>query len=601
MNGPTTHTVATAGHVDHGKSTLVRALTGTDPDRFAEERERGMTIDLGFAFCSLASGRRVGFVDVPGHVRFIKNMLAGVGAVGSCLFVVAADDGWMPQSEEHLRILELLGISEAVVALTKVAMVDEARRAEAHDLVAEHLATSALAGAEIVEVDAPAGFGLDTLCQALERMLDRLGPPVDSGRARLWLDRVFAAKGAGTIVTGSLAGGAIALGDELVAVPGAPPSFRPLAARVRGIQTDNAALEVATPASRVALNLVGPERRQLARGQALVQPGRYEPSSRFDVSLQVLAALGHDVARRGAYQFYVGSTQLPASLRLLGTSVLSPGELGAARIHLPVPLALLPGDRYVLRESGRGETVGGGEVLDVDPVLPARHARPDRSVDRVVRERGFVDAALLGRLTGMHRPPNLGRFVADEAAVATLASHLAERLAAAGGLGIELSALDERERVVLEHLEGAVIDKGKAMARAAADDGIAELGVGPYLAALGAAPFSPPEPRAEGVSDAALRELVRRGLVVASSGYWFSTAAICEAAATVRSLLDREPEGVTVSAVRDALGTSRKYALPLLAALDGLGATRRHEDLRVAGPRLDELAGAPPVTPQGVQ
>lgn len=601
MNVATTHTVATAGHVDHGKSTLVRALTGTDPDRFAEERERGMTIDLGFAFCSLSSGRRVGFVDVPGHIRFIKNMLAGVGAVQSCLFVVAADDGWMPQSEEHLRILELLGISEAVVALTKAAAVDDARRVEAREQVAHHLATSTLASAEIVEVDALAGIGLGALGEALERLLDRLGPPADSGRARLWLDRVFAAKGAGTVVTGSLAGGAIRLGDEVSAVPGAPPSFRPLAARVRAIQTDGVALEVAAPGSRVALNLVGPERRQLARGQALVHPGHFEPSATFDVSLQVLAALGHDVARRGAYQFHAGSAQLPASLRLLGASALSPGELGAARLHLPVPLPLLPGDRYVLRESGRGETVGGGEVLDVDPVLPAARARPDRSVERVVRERGFVDPARLERLTGERRAANLGRFVADEAAIAVIASRLSERLAAAGGLGIELSALDERERAVLERLEGAVVEKGKAMAKAAADDGIAELGVGPYLAALRATPFSPPEPRSAGVSDAALRELVRRGLVVASSGCWFAKEAIVEAAAAVRALLERAPEGVTVSAVREALGTSRKYALPLLGALDSLGATRRREDRRVAGPRLDELAGASAGQPQGVR
>ncbi|MDP9071935.1 MAG: GTP-binding protein, partial [Actinomycetota bacterium] len=212
------HVVATAGHVDHGKSTLVLALTGMDPDRFAEEKARGLTIDLGFAWATLPSGRELAFVDVPGHVRFIKNMLAGAGAVDACLFVVAATEGWKPQSEEHLRILELLGVRHGIVALTKVGLVDEEWRELAHLELADHLAGTFLAGADVVDVDAVAGAGLEALRASLDRLLSVTPTATDRGRPRLWVDRSFAAKGSGTVVTGTLAGGSIAVDDELVLV-----------------------------------------------------------------------------------------------------------------------------------------------------------------------------------------------------------------------------------------------------------------------------------------------------------------------------------------------------------------------------------------------
>jgi selenocysteine-specific elongation factor len=206
--------VATAGHVDHGKSTLVLALTGMDPDRFAEEKTRGLTIDLGFAWTTLPSGRRLAFVDVPGHVRFIKNMLAGVGAVPACLFVVAATEGWKPQSEEHLRILELLGTDRGVVALTKVGLVDDEWRELAHLELADHLKGTFLETAEVVDVDALAGIGIGELRAALSRLLDSTPTAADLGRPRLWMDRSFAARGSGTVVTGTLAGGRLAVDED---------------------------------------------------------------------------------------------------------------------------------------------------------------------------------------------------------------------------------------------------------------------------------------------------------------------------------------------------------------------------------------------------
>ena len=577
------HVVATAGHVDHGKSTLVKALTGMDPDRFAEEKARGLTIDLGFAWTTLPGGRELAFVDVPGHVRFIKNMLAGVGAVDACLFVVAATEGWKPQSEEHLRILELLGLSHGVVALTKVDQVDDEWRQLARLELADHVAGSFLAKAEVVDVAAPAGTGLDELGAALERLLDHTPTALDRDRPRLWVDRCFAAKGSGTVVTGTLAGGAVGVDDDLVLLP----SGRRV--RVRGVQSHRATMGRAGPGRRLAVNLAGVHHDQVARGDALVRPDQWEPSQRVDCSLTVLDSLEHDVSRRGAYHAYVGSGEHPVRLRVLGTETLSPGTTGLVRLHLPVALPLLPGDRYVLRESGRAETVGGGEVLDVAPVLRASRARPSRSVERVVAERGWVDSALLERLTGESREPDVGgRWVVDAAALADTEERVWSAVEEAGPLGLDVAMLSERERAVLDRLDGVVVQGGRATAAGRGADALADH---PYVAALESQPFSPPTP--DDVDRGELRELARRGLVVERDGVWFSPRALEEAAGVVAELLARSPDGVTVAQVRDALGTTRKYILPLLAHLDATGVTRRRGDLRVAGPRLPSAPGRP--------
>ncbi|MFM7061895.1 MAG: GTP-binding protein, partial [Actinomycetes bacterium] len=235
------HVIATAGHVDHGKSTLVRALTGVDPDRWDEEKQRGMTIDLGFGAATLPSGRELAFVDVPGHVRFIKNMLAGVGAVDACLFVVAATEGWKPQSEEHLRILELLGLSHGIVALTKVGLCDADLVELARLDLAEHLEGSFLERAEVVEIDVPGGIGVDGLRAALDRLAAATPLAADEGRPRLWVDRAFAAKGSGTVVTGTLTVGSLAVDDELTLLP------QDVTVRVRALQSHHHARSSAAP------------------------------------------------------------------------------------------------------------------------------------------------------------------------------------------------------------------------------------------------------------------------------------------------------------------------------------------------------------------
>ncbi|MDP9069828.1 MAG: SelB C-terminal domain-containing protein, partial [Actinomycetota bacterium] len=352
--------------------------------------------------------------------------------------------------------------------------------------------------------------------------------------------------------------------------------------RVRGLQSHKSALTRAGPGRRLAVNLTGVHHDQVGRGDALVRPGQWAPTRTLDCSLTVLAALDHDVSRRGAYQAYVGSGEHPVRLRVLGAEALAPGSSGLVRLHLPLALPLMPGDRFVLRESGRGETVGGGEVLDVAPVLPAFRARPSRSVERVVAERGWVEADVLERLTGERWEPTVGgRWVVDPPALADAEQRVRAAVAEAGPLGLDLAALDDRHRAVLEGLEGIVVEGGRAKPADALAD---TLGDHPYLAALEAEPFSPPPP--EGVDRGELRELARRGLVVEREGVWFAPGALDEAARIVARLLAASPEGVTVAEVRDALGTSRKFILPLLAHLDASGVTRRRGDLRIGGPRL---------------
>ncbi len=568
--------VATAGHVDHGKSTLVEALTGTDPDRFAEEKARGLTIDLGFGSTTLPSGAVLSLVDVPGHVRFIKNMLAGVGAVDACLFVVAATEGWKPQSEEHLRILELLGVGHGVVALTKSAVAAPDLVELARLEVEERVADTFLEGAPVVATDAPAKLGLDELRRALDDLLTTVPAAQDRGRPRLWVDRAFAARGAGTVVTGMLTDGVLRAGDEVEVQPAG------LKARIRALQNHYEERKELPPGTRCALNLVGVAHTQVQRGDVVVVPGQWHPTTVLDASLQVLDQLNHSVSRRGAHVAYLGAGEHPVRMRILGPDALDPGTEGAVRIHLPEPLPLLPGDRFVLRESGRAETVGGGEVLDVDPTERASRARPDRSVDRVVRERGWVPVDELERLTGERREPDLDRWVVDPVVLHRTLEDLRNALADAGPRGLDLVGLGELARAAVVLLDDAEVEAGRLVPAGVADP----LADHPFVAALTASPFVPPSP--DGVDRGELRELVRRGDVVEVEGIFFASSAVDAAARLAARLLVDHPEGFTVSTFREEAGNTRKHAMPLLARLDATGMTRRRGDLRIAGPRLPE-------------
>lgn len=566
--------IATAGHVDHGKSTLVLRLTGTDPDRWDEEKSRGLTIDLGFANTTLPSGAELSFIDVPGHIRFLRNMLSGVGAVDGCLFVVAATEGWKPQSEEHLRILNLLGLTRGIVALTKIDQVDDDLFELAKMDVEEHVAGTFLETAPIIGVSAPEALGIDELRSALDDLVATVDRSGSRGGPRLWIDRSFAPAGAGTVVTGTLTGGSISVGDELDVVPAAT------AVRVRGLQSHHKGLETVGPGNRVAVNVTGIGHGEIGRGDVLVSQDSWHHTSMLDAELTVLPSLDHAVTRRGAYAAYIGSGEFPSRLRVLQGDRIEPGEVGLVRVYLDRPAPLLPGDRFILRESGRDETIGGGEILDVDPILPATKASPDRSVDRLVAERGWVTTEHLTRLTGLAATPTVGQWVVDPEALETTKASVLLAIEGAGALGLDVATLDDRQRAVIELLDEVTVAGGKA----SIGDGDDPLADHPWVAALTAAPFAPPD--TTGIDRGEVRELVRRGTVIEQDGVFFSAEAVGQAIALLKDALAAQPDGLTVAEIRDLLSTTRKFALPLLAHLDGSGVTRRRDDVRIAGPRM---------------
>ena len=571
------HVIATAGHVDHGKSTLVKALTGVDPDRFDEEKERGLTIDLGFGVTQLPSGNSVSLIDVPGHIRFIKNMLAGVGSLKACIFVVAATEGWKPQSEEHLRILELLGVKHGIVALTKVNLCDEDLVELAHIEVEDHIAGTFLEGVPVIHIDALDGLGVNELRDALDDLIKTLPISEDVNRPRLWIDRVFAAKGAGTVVTGTLTGGSLKVDDDLELLP------HHQQVRIRSLQNHHEECFDLPPGSRCALNLSGVSHDELARGDVLVRNGQWHETTIFDASLHVLEQLDHSVSRKGAYVLYLGSGEHSVRMRVLGSNELMPGSDGTVRLYASTGLPLLPGDRFILRESGRSETIGGGEVLDVDPQLTASEAEPDLSVERVIKERGWVEATELERLTGKKLPSDVGKWVVEPSVLRETLERIREEVTLSGPLGLDLSQLDERDRAAAELLEDLKSSGGRLLAA----DSLDSLSDHPFVEKLNELLFAPPDP--EGVDRAELRELVRRGDVIEQDGIFFSPAALQEAGRLAAELLKKNPEGFTVSTFRESAGNTRKHALPLLGYLDSTGVTRRRGDVRIAGPRLPSI------------
>ena len=348
-------------------------------------------------------------------------------------------------------------------------------------------------------VDAIDGVGVAPLGEALDRLLEVTPTATDLKQPRLWIDRVFAAKGAGTVVTGTLTGGMLRVDDELVVLPGGHE------VRVRALQSQYADRTKVGPGNRVAANLSGVSYDLLSRGDVLVRNGDWHVTRRVDASLQVLGSLDRPVTRRGAHLAYIGSGEHPVRVRVLGPAAIDPGVEGAVRFHLPVGLPLVPGDRFILRESGQGVTLGGGEILDVDPLVTAAKAKPDRDVDRVVRERGKVDVEHLRRLTGEHRAPTVGNWVVDPDMLTAEADRLRTEIADAGPLGLDLARVDNFGRAVLETLVDLVTDGGHVRS-AATGDALAESDL---VARFAADPFNPPDP--EPGEQAEIRELIRRG------------------------------------------------------------------------------------------
>jgi len=353
--------IGTAGHVDHGKSTLVEVLTGIDPDRLAEEKERGMTIDLGFAWLTLPSGREVSIVDVPGHESFIKNMLAGVGGIDAALLVVAADEGVMPQTREHLAILDLLHVQHGVVALTKADLVDEEWLELVREEIAEHLKPTTLADAKIIPVSAYTKQGIPELLTELDRVLDITQERQNIARPRLPIDRVFSMTGFGTVVTGTLLDGGFKVGQEVEILPQGTRT------RIRILQTHKRQVEQVEPGSRVAMNLANVARSDLERGNVVVLPKQVHTTTLFDARISLLPDAPRTITHNTLVDLYVESQEIPAKVRLLDVEELQAGQSAWVQLRLERPAVLVRRDRFILRIPSPSMTIGGGEVVDITP------------------------------------------------------------------------------------------------------------------------------------------------------------------------------------------------------------------------------------------
>jgi selenocysteine-specific elongation factor len=421
------YVIGTAGHVDHGKSTLVHALTGIDPDRLREEKEREMTIDLGFAWLTLppprsdgtapaqnagpapdsaatpSAGTVVGVIDVPGHIDFIKNMLAGIGGIDAALLIVAADEGVMPQTREHLAILDLLQVPAGVVALTKTDAVTEEGWLDLVEAdLRETLADTCLAFAPIVPVSARMGTGLEALKQTLADVLAQVPSRLDRDQPRLPIDRAFSVAGFGTVVTGTLSDGAFRSGEEVEILPGG------LKARIRGMQTHKKSVELGLPGSRLAVNLTGVHPDQLVRGMVVARPGGVRATTMVDVRLALVArgltlagASGGTLHHNQEVDFFSGAAEVPARLRLLDAEELAPGSSGWAQLRLQAPAALAPGDRFIIRQASPSMTLGGGRVVNPHPTRRWRRFQPDVIAKLEALARGTPEDLLLHTLSAI--------------------------------------------------------------------------------------------------------------------------------------------------------------------------------------------------------
>lgn len=611
-----TFVVGTAGHVDHGKSSLVRALTGTDPDRLAEEQQRQMTIDLGFAELITPGANRIHIVDVPGHERFVRNMLAGAGGIDAAILVVAADDGPMPQTREHLAILDLLGISHGVVALSKADLVDSEWLGLVSESVRELLAGTSLAQSEIVPVSTSIRTGLDDLLSALDSAVTALQRLPIFQPARLPIDRVFTMTGFGTVVTGTLTGARLSVGDRVEVVPVGR------LARIRGLQSFGEIVQTAEPGSRVAVNLAGVDVAGISRGNVLTQPGAVTPAMRLDAAVRLLKSSERPLAHNDDVIVFAGSAETPARVALLAGDAIVPGQDGWAQLRLARRLAVLPGDRFILRRPSPPETIAGGTVIDLDaprhkrnqPEVVERLARlaegdpADRSLtwigDRVMEER-LVLASPLGaeasrtsieKLVSDGRLARIGGFLVNAKRLQHLQDMLHETVDVHHRehpleAGLQRELLRERlglDRSVLDALLSTTV--GVEMVGSLVRRTGFRLSLDPeqqrqgaaYLDLLGRSGFQPPTALESGVSADLVRAMVRMGSIVELGGEIVFLPEQLTLAQGELLHMFAEQESVSLAEFRDRLGTTRRYAQALLEYFDRQRVTSRVGDRRVA-------------------
>ncbi len=625
--------IGTAGHVDHGKSTLIAALTGIHPDRLKEEIEREMTIELGFGWLTLPDGEEIGIVDVPGHRDFIGNMLAGIGGIDAVILVIAADEGVMPQTREHLAILDLLQIPMGMIALTKTDLIPDPEWLDlVESEIRESLKKTVLQEAPFVRVSAKTGTGLPKLLETLSNLLKEKPARIDLGRPRLPIDRAFSIAGFGTVVTGTLADGSLSLGDEVLVLPSQQKG------RVRGLETHKKKEEISVPGSRTAVNISGISLENIHRGEVVTKVGQYEMTRRLDAHLRLLADINLPLKHNTEVKLFVGASETIATLRLLGVETLDPGEEAWIQLELRDPIVTVRGDRYIIRRPSPAETLGGGSIVDHQP--KGRHKRFDKAVlekltalavgspaevllqaslasgadslSNIVRQ-ARLDAAdaedAVGELFSSNQLIALGAGAQNaESNLLVIAAAqwkaLSERAVQVVRTyhenfplrrGIPREELKSRLKIsaqlfsaMLKKMEQAktLVQMGKRVALPGFEirfDKNQQTRVEGLIRRFTESPFTPPtikESQGE-VGEEIFNALIDLGdLVTVSSEVVFRKADHEKMIAIVRAHL-AEHSKITVAEARDLFSTSRRYVLALLENLDELGVTRREEDYRV--------------------
>jgi len=611
--------IGTAGHIDHGKSVLVHALTGIDPDRLTEEKERGMTIDLGFAWLKLPDGQEVGIVDVPGHERFVKNMLAGVGGIDLALLVIAANEGVMPQTREHLAILDLLGITRGIVVITKKDLVDDEWLAVVRLEIEELLQPTTLSHSPIVAVSALNGKGLPDLLSTIDELLSDTAPRQDTGRARMPIDRVFTMAGSGTVITGTLIDGSLTVGQEVEIVPAG------LKSRLRGLQTHKTRLDVAHPGSRVAANLVGITTSQLKRGDVLTGPGWLTPATMLSARLHLITYLRRPIKHNARLGFHTGAAEAVAKVRLLEGDELKPGESGWAQFLLDRPLAVVKGDHFIIRSST--ETLGGGRIVDTH-ARRLHRSRPTVIQQLEVKESGTAEDIILALLE-KKQPLELSALIsqsdlssgdaqptvtdlAQQGKIVSIGRQESPLLFTASGweqLRQKAAAILQDyhrkfptrtgiPRVELGNKLGTASQSSFILSRLTDEGTLQEEGlsvrlpthevklnppqqtkIDSFLKSLAQNPYSPPTDLT--LEADLLNLLVEQNKVVrVGEGIVFAASAYDDMVATLTAHL-KSHGNITLAETRDMFQTSRKYAQFFLEYLDSKKITRRVGDERV--------------------
>jgi selenocysteine-specific elongation factor len=624
--------IGTAGHIDHGKSTLIAALTGTHPDRLKEEQAREMTIELGFGWLTLPNGEEVGIVDVPGHRDFIENMLSGIAGIDAALLIIAADEGVMPQTREHLAILDLLQIPAGLIVLTKIDLASDDTWLDLVETdIRAAVADTVMKDAPIIRVSAKTKIGLDSLISNLQSLLETKPSRPDLHRPRLPIDRVFTMSGFGTVVTGTLSDGHFSIGDEVEILPSGQRG------RIRGLQTHKKKEDTAVPGSRTAVNISGVETESIQRGEVVVHPGQYQLTRRIDAHLRLLKDISSSIKHNSEVKFFVGASETIATLRLLGTEELAPGEEGWIQLELRDPVVTVRGDHYIVRRPSPAETLGGGTIVDHQP--KGRHKRFDDEVLKSLASlsKGTPAEILFEAAIAMNAAPI--KDIVTRSRLETSAAELAvqELLITNSIIALESgnpAITSDLLMIALPHwntLRDKTLDtvqsyhksfplrrgipreelKSRLKLSARVFNGLISslvtrhllLDIPGLLSMPGHQvtfdngqqakvqtlrrkfeqnPFSPPgvkESQAE-VGEEVLNALVERGdFIIVSSDVIFRKGDYDVAVKKIRDLL-LQNEKLTLAEVRDLFTTSRKYAQALLEHLDATGVTLRDGDYR---------------------